>query len=77
MLLTSFIGALPAALLLVGAQAEYVMDRKRQTSLDAFVKSQADISIKGVLANIGPDGSKAQGVPAGIVIVRNVYICNL
>ncbi|KAH7359714.1 glucoamylase/glucan 1,4-alpha-glucosidase-like protein [Pyrenochaeta sp. MPI-SDFR-AT-0127] len=70
MLLTSLFRALPAVLLLVGAQGTPVNDfrRPRQTSIDTFIKTQADISIKGVLANIGPDGSKAQGVPAGILV---------
>lgn len=66
---TSLLQTLPAALLLIGANASPVTDhQKRQATLDSFIKSQADISIKGVLANIGTDGSKAQGVPAGIVL---------
>ena len=57
------------ALLSLGVEAGPVSSHvKRQASLDAFVKSQADTSIKGVLANIGSDGSKAQGVSAGIVV---------
>ena len=69
MLLVSLLRALPAALLLFGVDAIPVDDyEKRQTSLDTFITSQADVSIKGVLANIGADGSKAQGAPAGIVI---------
>lgn len=71
MLLTSILRALPAALLLVGAQASPVAqaDGERHSSpFDSFVKSQAEISIKGVLANIGTDGSKAQGAAAGIVV---------
>lgn len=71
MLLTSLLRALPAALLLVGTQGTPVQDyrpRPRQTSVDSFIRTQADVSIRGVLANIGTDGSKAQGVPAGIVV---------
>jgi len=68
MLLTSLLRALSATLLLPGGQATPFHHKKRQASLDSFIKSQADVSIKGVLANIGTDGSKAQGVPAGIVI---------
>jgi glucoamylase len=67
MLFTSVLRALPAALLLVGAQGSPVAE-KRQTSVDDYIKNQADISIKGVLANIGTDGSKAQGAAAGIVV---------
>lgn len=59
----------PVALLLSGTQATPTVNhQKRQSSLDTFIKAQADISIKGVLANIGTDGSKAKGVPAGIVV---------
>mgnify|MGYP003624084156 CR=1 FL=1 len=68
MLFTSVLRALPAALLLTGVQSGPVDHQKRQTSIDSFITSQADISIEGVLANIGTDGSKAQGVPAGIVV---------
>jgi glucoamylase len=65
MLFSSVLLALPAAFFLVGAQRDGV---QRQTSLDQFIKDQADISIKGVLANIGTDGSNAQGAATGIVI---------
>jgi glucoamylase len=68
MLFTSILQVLPAALLFTGAQGSPVNSQRRQTSVDGFVKSQADISIKGVLANIGTDGSKAQGASAGIVV---------
>ncbi|CAO2649242.1 Nn.00g066270.m01.CDS01 [Neocucurbitaria sp. VM-36] len=69
MLLTLVLRALPAIALLLGTNAVPVADhQKRQASIDDFIASQADVSIKGVLANIGTDGSKAQGVPAGIVI---------
>ena len=40
----------------------------RQATLEDFIKTQSEISIKGVLANIGPDGSKVQGAAAGIVV---------
>lgn len=70
MLFSTLINALPAALLLSGARGSPLSETKkpRQTSLDNFIKSQADISIKGVVANIGPNGAKAQGVPAGILV---------
>ena len=68
MLFKSFVQALPAALLLCGATASPVADHQKRATLEDFIKAQADISIKGVLANIGPDGNKAQGVPAGIVV---------
>jgi hypothetical protein len=71
MLVTSLLHALPAALLLIGVNATRFADRQdrlKRATLEEFIETQADISIKGVLANIGPDGSKAQGVPAGIVV---------
>jgi glucoamylase len=71
MLFTSVLRALPAALLLVGAHASPVAQadgERRSSPVDAFVKTQTEISIKGVLANIGTDGSKAQGAAAGIVV---------
>lgn len=39
-----------------------------RATLEEFIASQSQVSITGVLANIGPDGSKAQGVSAGLVI---------
>jgi glucoamylase len=69
MLLTSVLRALPAALLLVGALGSPVAPSdRRQTSLDQYLEAESDVSIKGILANIGPDGSKAQGASAGIVV---------
>ncbi|KAH6622192.1 glucoamylase/glucan 1,4-alpha-glucosidase-like protein [Boeremia exigua] len=66
MLFTSVLRALPAALLLSGSQATPL--EGRQTTIDAFIKSQSTVSINGVLANIGGGGSKAPGVPVGIVV---------
>ena len=68
MLFTSVLRTLPVTFFLLGVQGTPLEHQKRQASIDEFVTSQADISIKGVLANIGTDGSKAQGVPAGIVV---------
>lgn len=71
MLFSTLVNALPAALLLSGARGSPVNDyakKPRQTSLETFIKNQAEISIKGVIANIGGGGSKAQGVSAGIVV---------
>jgi glucoamylase len=67
MLYTSVLRALSAALFFVGTHGSDE-SWKRQASIDSFVKSQANVSIKGVLANIGPDGSKAQGASAGLVV---------
>lgn len=55
------------ASLLVGDAHGSPLDT-RQSSVDTFVTSQRSVSIQGVLANIGSDGSKAQGAAAGIVV---------
>jgi glucoamylase len=71
MLLTSFLRALPAALLLVGVQGSPFPQNdgtRQQTALDPFIEAQANVSINGIFANMGPDGSKAQGAAAGVVI---------
>lgn len=69
MLFTSILRVLPAVVLYSGAQAKPLGDlESRQTSIDAFITAQKTISINGVLANIGGGGSKAPGVPAGIVV---------
>ncbi|KAH7378459.1 glucoamylase/glucan 1,4-alpha-glucosidase-like protein [Phaeosphaeria sp. MPI-PUGE-AT-0046c] len=69
MLLNGALGALPATLLLTLPLSSALHPYPRQSaSLDDYIKSQADISIKGVLANIGPDGSKAVGAKAGAVV---------
>jgi glucoamylase len=68
MLLHFALRALPALLFFAGAQSTPLVSQKRQASIDSFVQTQAAVSINGVLANIGVDGSKAQGVPAGIVV---------
>ncbi|KAG8735930.1 hypothetical protein FRC10_010001 [Ceratobasidium sp. 414] len=40
----------------------------RQSSVDSFVTSETTIAKAGLLANIGPDGSKDQGAASGVVI---------
>lgn len=67
MLFTSILRTLPAALLFSGTRASPLDLESRQASLDSFVTAQTTVSINGVLANIG-GGSKAPGVPAGIVV---------
>ncbi|KAK2595016.1 hypothetical protein QQS21_007270 [Conoideocrella luteorostrata] len=42
--------------------------RLRCRDVSDFVTKQSAVSIKGVLANIGSDGSKAQGAAAGVVV---------
>jgi glucoamylase len=67
MLYNSVLRALSAALVLTSAHGREV-NQRRQTSIDQFIKSQSDVSVNGVLANIGPDGSKAQGASAGLIV---------
>ncbi|KXN88099.1 Glucoamylase [Leucoagaricus sp. SymC.cos] len=38
------------------------------SSVDAYLKTQDPVSKAGLLANIGPDGAKASGAKAGVVI---------
>ncbi|KAJ7160073.1 glucoamylase [Mycena filopes] len=39
-----------------------------QTSVDSYVATESPIAKAGMLANIGPSGSKSQGAKAGVVI---------
>ncbi|KAJ7367346.1 glucoamylase [Mycena albidolilacea] len=39
-----------------------------QTSVDSYIATESPIAKAGVLANIGPSGSKSQGAKAGVVI---------
>lgn len=59
------------ALAVAGLWLDGVAARRRlscRDDLNTFITKQNDISLKGVLANIGPDGSKAQGAAAGAVV---------
>ncbi|KAJ4246350.1 hypothetical protein NW762_013701 [Fusarium torreyae] len=50
-------------------QAQVLASPGRPTSnLDRFIAKEADVSIKGVLANIGADGKRAQGAAPGAVV---------
>ncbi|KAG5926528.1 hypothetical protein E4U42_003240, partial [Claviceps africana] len=40
----------------------------RDDGLGDFIAAQSDISLRGVLANIGPRGSKVAGAAAGVVV---------
>ncbi|KAH8916357.1 carbohydrate-binding module family 20 protein [Atractiella rhizophila] len=42
--------------------------RRQADGLDAFVTAQTEVAYQGVLNNIGPNGSKAPGAHAGIVV---------
>lgn len=41
---------------------------RRDAELDSWIAQEADISWKGVLRNIGPNGEYARGVNAGAVV---------
>lgn len=60
--------AVVEALLVGSALASPTAFSKRQADLDSFITAQRNISLNGVLSNIGPDGSGAQGAAAGIVV---------
>jgi glucoamylase len=66
--LTHIFRALSAACLLENALGTPLEHMKRQALIDGFIQNQVTVSINGVLANIGPDGTKAPGASAGIVI---------
>lgn len=42
--------------------------RLRGRGVSDFIQKQSGISLNGVLANMGPDGSKAGGAAPGVVI---------
>ena len=44
-------------------------------SADDYVKSEGPIAKAGLLANIGPDGSKSSG--AKVSMLRTVFCCSL
>ncbi|KAK5074679.1 glycoside hydrolase 15 protein [Lithohypha guttulata] len=45
-----------------------IQERQASSSLDTWLISESTIALQGVLNNIGPGGSKAQGAAAGIVV---------
>ncbi|KAG8668132.1 hypothetical protein FPOAC2_10097 [Fusarium poae] len=49
-------------------QGQAVASPSKDNSLERFIDKQADVSIKGVLANIGADGRRAQGAAPGAVV---------
>lgn len=61
--------AVLAALTIAFGHADLVQGRLTcRADLEEFITKQSDISIAGVLANIGADGSNAGGVPPGVVV---------
>lgn len=64
MLVKAFTTVLVALLGLTEASQEPLVAR----DLEDFIDRQSEISIDGVLANIGPDGSNVVGLPPGVVV---------
>jgi glucoamylase len=56
------------ALLVPAAVSSVVHPSRRQSTLSAFIESENAVALKGVLNNIGPNGSGASGASAGIVV---------
>lgn len=44
------------------------LSARAMDTIDNYFTSQSPVSIQGILNNIGPDGSKAPGASAGIVV---------
>ncbi|KAM0345004.1 hypothetical protein ACHAPU_006886 [Fusarium lateritium] len=49
-------------------QGQAIASPGQGSSLDRFITKEADVAIKGVLANIGADGSRAKGAAPGAVV---------
>lgn len=45
-----------------------IRHRSSCSELENFIAKQGNVSINGVLANIGADGSKAEGASPGVVV---------
>lgn len=61
---------LVSALAVAGLWLDGAAARRRLAcrDLNGFITTQNNISLNGVLANIGSDGSRAQGAAAGAVV---------
>ena len=62
--LTAAVAAIAAAAATVHASPKL----KCRADLETFIEEQGKVSIAGVLANIGADGSEADGLPPGVVV---------
>lgn len=49
-------------------QGQAAASPSQGSSLDRFITKEADVAIKGVLANIGADGKRAKGAAPGAVV---------
>ena len=66
-MLNQLVGSLAALALLQGAVVA-TPGYGGGSDLGRYIKKQSDVSIQGVLANIGADGSRAQGAAPGAVV---------
>ncbi|KAK0630639.1 Six-hairpin glycosidase-like protein [Bombardia bombarda] len=57
-----------SGLVLAWQTAVAVAEWPQGETVDAFIATEREIALKGVLANIGPNGTKVPGAAAGIVI---------
>jgi glucoamylase len=53
---------------LLGALLSSAVVASAASGLDTFVSSESETALRGVLANIGPNGAKVPGADAGIVV---------
>jgi hypothetical protein len=61
--------ALGALSLLVGQiSARLPIDKRQSINIDTYIANQGPVSKAGILANIGPNGSKDGGAGSGVVI---------
>jgi len=66
---TTLFKALGALVLLsVNIQARLPIEKRQAISIDTYISNQTPISKAGILANIGPNGSKDGGAGSGVVI---------
>ena len=59
---------LPAALVLASVRGGSLTSHTKRDTLNNFIKRQQDVSVQGILKNVGPDGSNAKGLPPGVLI---------
>jgi hypothetical protein len=53
----------------LGSILELVWLQPRATgSIDNFIATESPIALQGILNNLGPDGSKAAGADAGVLV---------
>lgn len=66
MLVKSLLSQVALLTVSLSASAESLV--AQASGLDVFISSESEIALRGVLANIGPDGKAVPGADAGIVV---------